>query len=416
MPITNVTFKTKLYKSEPLEDGSYPIVIQINWTDNKSNTRRKRLGVSCQEIEFDKESGFIKNTAWRSKLINQEIQSSLNKAFKIYYNEFSSKEWNYVRWAALFSKDSSEEITFDKFTKSVVQKLNLINKAGTATFYQDACRAMQKFLKKDNIEFSEITKATLRGLEDDYIQRGFKGDRTMRGLKGIFSKAVEQEVIDLKLMPFKTGYNPTGYKFTHLKKIVKTSKMIKRLSPDQVKIILDYKPKNESEEKALDLWKFSYFTMGVNLKDIALMKYSDIQNGLWFYNRSKTNNSSLGKPLLNVCTNIIAKYYNPENKYVFDFILKDCYDLNDESINKRKRDILANLRKRYLNISKAIGLNGYFTFYSARYTSATISVNRGADMRAVQANLTHASIATTEIYSQFRNEELMRRSLELLKV
>ena len=70
----------------------------------------------------------------------------------------------------------------------------------------------------------------------------------------------------------------------------------------------------------------------------------------------------------------------------------------------------------YMKISKELGFDGHFSFYSARYTSATISANKGADMRAVQANLTHASLTTTEIYSQFRNEEAMRESLELLRV
>ena len=38
--------------------------------------------------------------------------------------------------------------------------------------------------------------------------------------------------------------------------------------------------------------------MGTDLKDIALMKFSDIENGLWFYNRQKTGEGGLGKPLI----------------------------------------------------------------------------------------------------------------------
>ncbi len=47
----NVTFKARLYTSEPLDSGKYPIVIQISWRDTKPQIRRKRLGISCREEE-----------------------------------------------------------------------------------------------------------------------------------------------------------------------------------------------------------------------------------------------------------------------------------------------------------------------------------------------------------------------------
>lgn len=146
------------------------------------------------------------------------------------------------------------------------------------------------------------------------------------------------------------------------------------------------------------------------------MRLSDVRDGLWFFDRAKTNNSSLGKPLLPECLAIIQKYANPKNKYVFDFILGDKYDKSDKAINERKRDVTSNLRDWYVKISEELGFEGHFSFYTARYTSATISANKGADMRAVQANLSHSSLTTTEIYSQFRNEDAMRESLELLRV
>ena len=69
-----------------------------------------------------------------------------------------------------------------------------------------------------------------------------------------------------------------------------------------------------------------------------------------------------------------------------------------------------------MKISEEFGFEGHFSFYSTRYISATISANKGADIRASKANLSHLSRTTTEIYSQFKNEEVMRESLELLKV
>lgn len=415
MPITKVTFNVRLYESEPLDDGSMPIVLQITWRDHKPNVRRKRLGLSCRPEEFDAEYGIVKNSVWGAAKRNGQIEDALDKAVHIYHENFETRVWDYKVWADLFEAEE-QKITFDKFANGHIEKLFAMNKAGTGIYYRDALKAIQKFMGQEQIPFEKISKNLLRDFEADIISRGHKGDRTMRGLKGLFSKAIEEEVIDMKLMAFKTGYNLIGYKFGHLKKIKKPSTLIKRLSTEQVKKLLAYQPKNEGEGRAMDLWKFSYFTMGVNLKDIALMKLSDIKDGLWFFERAKTNNSSLGKPLLPECLAIINKYADPRNKYVFDFILQDKYDNNDKTINERKRDVTSNLRDWYVKISSELGFEGHFSFYSARYTSATISANRGADMRAVQANLTHSSLATTEIYSQFRDEEAMRESLELLRV
>ena len=416
MPISNVTFSVRLYMSEPLDDGKYPLVLQISWRDRKANVRRKRLGLSCSLDEFDTRYDRIKHSVWGASKRNEEIDNAVDRAIQIYRQNFADKPWDYKTWAELFDQKEDDGITFDSFVMKHVEKLFAMNKGGTGIYYRDSLKALQKFMGKEKIHFEDVTKGLLKDFEADIISRGHKGDRTMRGLKGLFSKAVEDEVIDMKMMPFKTDYNPIGYKFNHLHKIKKPSSLIKRLSTTQVKAVLEYQPKNESEERAMDLWKFSYFTMGVNLKDIALMKMSDIRDGLWFFERSKTNNSSLGKPLLPECQSILQKYAKPKNKYVFDFILGDRYDKDDKTISERKRDVISNLRDLYINISKELGFDGHFSFYSARYTSATISANKGADMRAVQANLTHASITTTEIYSQFRNEEAMRESLELLRV
>ncbi|MBK8832849.1 MAG: site-specific integrase [Saprospiraceae bacterium] len=415
MPIQHISFNIRLYTAEPLDDGKCPIVLQVSWRDDKANVRRKRLGISCLPSEFDQDQDCIIGSAWSSTKLNGQLKTALSRAKEIYRDNFSNKDWDYKRWAELYDEKEAPN-TFDTFAEGVISKLYAMGKAGTAVYYRDTLRALQKYLGKTQIHFEEVTKSVLKDFEADIISRGHKGERTMRGLKGLFSKAIEDEVIDMKLMPFKTGYNPIGYKFGHLKKIKKPSSLIKRLSKDQVRTLLEYKPKNEGEERAMDLWKFSYFTMGTNLKDIAMMKLSDVRDGLWFFERAKTNNSSLGKPLLPECLEIVQKYSNPKNKYVFDFILQDRYDKSDKAINERKRDVTSNLRDWYVKISSDLGFNGHFSFYSARYTSATISANKGADMRAVQANLSHSSLTTTEIYSQFRNEEAMRESLELLRV
>jgi len=47
-------------------------------------------------------------------------------------------------------------------------------------------------------------------------------------------------------------------------------------------------------------------------------------------------------------------------------------------------------------ISERIGIDGYFTYYSARYTSATLALNNGADRNTVSHLLDHSNFSTID--------------------
>ncbi|MEO1262866.1 MAG: site-specific integrase [Bacteroidota bacterium] len=413
-----VSFNIRLHTSEKMDSGKSPIVLQISWREfDKPKLRRKRLGISCHETEWDREEHRVKDSAWRYAKKNALIEEALEKAEEV-YREYFQFRWDYKEFAQLFVQ-GKKATTLTSFTLQLIEDHNRRDKGGTAIYYGNVLKAVQKFARKKDIMFEEIDHSFLKRFERYHTDRGFSGMRNMRGLKALFGKAIEDRIIDMKLMPFKCGYNPIGYKFTHLNKIKSkrnNPNRIKRLSPSQVSLVLKFVSDEPAYEKAMDLWKFSYFTMGVNLKDIALMKISDIKDGIWYYDREKTGMGGNGKPLLPECLAIIKKYHNPANKYVFYDILRDCYDVNDLSIKSRVRDYSCNLRRRYVSISKILGLEGYFTFYSARYTSSTIAVQRDGSLKAVQHLLDHASIKTTDHYIGYSNHGKMLETLELLRV
>ena len=156
--------------------------------------------------------------------------------------------------------------------------------------------------------------------------------------------------------------------------------------------------------------------MGTDLKDIALMKFSDIEEGLWFYNRQKTGEGGLGKPLIKEAMDIVLKYHQPENKYVFNWILDNGkFDANNRVIRDRILCVVQNLRKRYLRISKILELDGHFSWRSARYTSASNAVNFGGNVKDVQVLMDHSSVTTTERYALYANHKNMMETLELLR-
>ena len=302
-----VSFNINLYTSEPLKKDKFPVVLLICWRGKKSETRRKRLGVSCTETEWDWENNCLKNNIWGYVKKNNQLREALEKA-KRTYKEMDT--WNYREWAKRFDNEE-EALTFDTWADQLCQEYNDRGQAGTSDHYRDAKRALQNFLGREKIDFEEITERVLGELERYQIARGFKGKRNFVGLKVIIGAAVKRRIIPKEIMPFYCGYNPTGYSFAHLNKVKippkkNKSVWIKRLG-NEVDKVLSYEPQTPSCERDMDLWKFSYYTMGTDLKDVALMQLSDVENGLWFYNREKTSEGGLGKPLIPEAVEIMEK-------------------------------------------------------------------------------------------------------------
>ena len=156
---------------------------------------------------------------------------------------------------------------------------------------------------------------------------------------------------------------------------------------------------------------FSYYTGGVNAKDIALMTYDQIADGLWYYKREKTGMGGEGKSLTPKAMEIVERYSN-NSRYVFPWVLGR--DMTELEIKERMGSYMSNLRRRYLSISKECGFNGYFTFYTARISAATYLVNNGANLKAVQTALDHSNIAMTSNYLRGVDKEVMEETLAML--
>ncbi len=281
---------------------------------------------------YKRDTNLLNKEAWASVKKNAKIKEALDKALSV-YNDL--EEWDYKQWAKYYDQ-GHQVVTFDSYAKKLIDKQIKLQKTGTGIYYRDVLHALQKFINKTEIHFNEINKQLLKEFEEDILARGFKGERTMRGLKALYSKAVEDEVVPMKLMPFKTAYNPVGYKFSHLKKIKNKNKgRIDHLSNEQIDAIKNYEPKNKAYQKAKDIWLFSYYTMGVNLKDISLLQPSDIKAGVWYFDKQKTSTGYESTPLRKECLDIIDRWYDPSEKYIFHDILNDKYDSSDEEIKKR---------------------------------------------------------------------------------
>ena len=344
-----VMFATRLHKSASVQrkDGKYPIVLQITWN---RKVRRKRLGIFAHEHQFAvfKDKRRKKEKALLSNMSNvQEFQNhiddELQRAKDIYEGHFKDGEFNYNRFVELFDRveEKSElgEMKVAEFCNWVGQEFENNGQANSAHYYRYTGVAVLKVSPKD-IPFAEFDEFWLKEFVRKSRERGIKCYNYLVHLRSIFNKAVEEQIVDYAKNPFKNPYtNPRGFDISKYKKS-KISKVngnkIKDLSREQLIELKNVQNLSKSQKKYLAIWWFSFYCFGVNLIDVAKLKYKHIKNGRWYYDRSKTGvGLRTGKPLLQEALDIIQEFGigGSGDDYVFDILVG--YDNSEKDITNR---------------------------------------------------------------------------------
>jgi site-specific recombinase XerD len=139
----------------------------------------------------------------------------------------------------------------------------------------------------------------------------------------------------------------------------------------------------------------------MNLKDIALLKYSDIKDDKFSYYRAKTFDKTSEKTeitiyLTDFTKGIILKYGNKNKSgFVFDIIsFEDSAAIQHKKIKNFTRYINDHIKR----VAKANGLPNDISTYWARHSFATNSLRKGASMEFISEALNHSDLSVTKTY------------------
>lgn len=409
------SFAIRLDKSAKLAEEKHPIVLQVTFN---RKVRRKRLGLSATIHQWDFDNHEFKKGVHGRREKNQQLEDAQKKAEAIYQEHFANKAFNYKKFVELFSQKPLEQVTVLDFCEEVSQKFLQNSQTRSCVDYRRLSSAIKKVSPND-LTFDEFDEQWLQQFEDYFTSRGTKCYNYMVLLRALYNKAVKRKIADFKNIPFKNPYtNPFGYEFARLKKlkIGRTNpNRIKDLSKEQLLQLMQYEPVSKKEEEYLNVWWFSYYMFGVNLTDLAQLQKSDIKDNRWFYKRSKTGTGlKRGKPILPEAMKIIEKY-DTGDKYIFP-ILNNGYDKDELTKVGRLRDYSGYIRKASKRICARLGFEGYFTYYSARYSSATLALNEGADRNTVSHLLDHENFSTIDNYAGRADDEKVLKAMEILRL
>jgi integrase len=247
---------------------------------------------------------------------------------------------------------------------------------------------------------TDITPEYLRLLEKYFLNKKKKLSYSslgiyMRNIRATINQAISKKIISSDLYPFGKGiYVPPT-----------TKKAKKSLTIEEIEKIYNYKSADAGEAWARDMWIFAYLANGMNVKDIALLKYENISNGVISYIRSKTKNSAkenlitievpLHEDIQRILNSWGTKPAKPEN-FIFDILQSD--NLSDLQNYRNINQAVKNINKYMKRIALNLELERVPTTNFARHSFSTVLIRSCVPIEMISEQLGHISIKTTQIY------------------
>ncbi|RZK50335.1 MAG: site-specific tyrosine recombinase XerD [Pedobacter sp.] len=248
--------------------------------------------------------------------------------------------------------------------------------------------AVDKPLVLANIKLKDL-KDFVSWLNDLGMQANTQA-RVISGLKAFFSYLLQEEIV---------SDNPTA--------LLATPKITRKL-PDTLNVIeinklidaIDASTADGMRNKAIiDL----LYSCGLRVSELSDLKRSNIYPDTEFIKVVGKGNKERLVPIGSTALKLLQIYIEqirvhlPIKKGQEDFVFLNRFG------SRLSRISIFNLIK---SLAEKIGLNKNVSPHTLRHSFATHLIEGGADLRAVQEMLGHASITTTEIYTHLDRDYL----------
>lgn len=395
------------------KDKTYPVKLIIYFTPK---ILKGIKGVSVTEADWALlYSPNLKN----EKLIQMKktIDNEINRAYTIIKNLEKYKKLNRKNFLILY--DPKEEIKFVMTIKSrkksrqpqIYELLqNHINQLkeipnGTSSSYENALKSFKIF--KPKVSYHDLTPTFFRNYEIFMLSQG-KSLTTV----GIYCRALRITIIEARDKGYIKNKNyPFGLQ-TRGKYMIPTGNINSRkaLETKYIKEIIAFTSTIEDEIYARDIWLFSFYCNGMNMRDIFHLKLNNIQNEMLSFQRIKTHRTarkikSIEIPLSTPITTIINKWGSKKasmDQYMFPLlnslsIYSPNYDFETEAYRLISNEVRRINRLLHI-IEKKLNLPLNFTTTIARHSWATHLEQQGVPLAFISEGLGHTSIVTTQHY------------------
>lgn len=389
IPTARIILDTRREK----KSGLYPVRLRVIF---ERKPRYYQTGKDLSTDDFERAYGSKRREGFKEIYDNlKRIEERAQKAIDSLHPFFS-----FEAFEAAFNKAATPPASGDLATayKAVIDSLESEGRIGNADSFRSAWASLAKF--QGSLQFKHITPDFLRSYERSMIQHGRSLTTVgiyLRTLRTLFLDAIQAGVIKRENYPFgskKPLYEiPTGQ---NIKKALKKADIEK---------IVSYAPATKQEARARDFWVFSYLCNGMNPKDIAELRFKDLDMSIQklSFTRAKTIRKKRAALPVEVylqplAVEILERYASaarhPE-AYIFPVLTTGTSaKKQDNDIKEFVRSINTPMR----TIAVKLGIDKPVTTYSARHSYATMMRNSNAPMAYISESLGHQDQRTTKNY------------------
>jgi integrase/recombinase XerD len=395
--IKKPTIKIVLRKGKVLANGNNPIFLRLTFNRKAKYyvLKGEQETLSCDQKKWNEELGRYN----RNKELNHFLDQYELRANQV-IRDLENKDFTFHPFEEKYFKNY-DDASVISFFNSIIEKLTAAKKHGNSDVYRDTRNRISEFRPK--VSFQDIDYHFLNDFESYLISNGNSASTVsiyLRTLRATYNKAIVADIIKGDMYPVK--------KFK-----IKSGNATKRaLSKKDMQLLMNFNPvPNTRKWHSLNYFVFSYLTRGMNLKDMALLKWDvNIVGGRIVYERAKTKNTknSQGHNIIKIEPEIerILNRYSRENEYVFPILQPGLTEL---TMRYRIKGTLKKISKDLKEIAGELEIEcaDQITHYWARHTYATTLKRSGVSTAVISEALGHSSEATTKAYlDKFEQSEI----------
>lgn len=405
--------KLRVFSNEPRKQMLYTLPYEYPQT---KATKGKTIKEATKE-EFDSiwsKGNKNKTKNDNIKYLKRELDALLDKANDLLKR---IKPFNFDEFERKMKLKTGETENIFHHYSLLIEKHTERKQYNTVVFYESSEKSIRNFwehkfkYEPKRILFSEVTPKLLEQYESYMVETLEKSKTTvsmyLRGLRAVYNNAIQNNDINADVYPF----GKRKYQIPAVRNVKKA------LDKEQLRILLNAKATTPEQEKARDFWFFSYACNGLNIKDIAQLRYSNLDNDKLTFYRSKTIHTAKGnlKPtivfLTDIAKAIIDKYgCNSNNKKDFIFSIVQDTD-NPEEQNRKINNFTRFINQNIKKLAKDNGISNDISTYWARHSFATIAIRSGASIEFVRQALDHQNTKTTQIYVSGLGDETIKEMM-----
>lgn len=365
----------------------YPVKLTIYFRPDK---KRYGTGIDLTEEEWQKvNSSRLKSDELRTLKI--KLTGIIDKANKVLEN---LPLFSFASFERVFFNSSPEKKgrSLEAWFNDYIELLDKEDRVGTKTSYNTTLNSLTAF--KSNLKLTDITKEFLSEYEAHMLRSG-KSMSTigiyLRNLRAIINAAIKDG-----------DFNRDDYPF-HGYKIPASRNIKKALSDEQLKALINYKPKTKAQLLAHDFWLLSYLCNGMNFTDILHLSPKNIDGEFLSFIRQKTKRTKkrdlrpIKMALHPMAKDIIKRWRNPLDSadYLFPFLTTG---LAAKTVKNRIQKFIKKVNESMEEIRQELGFENRLGTYVARHSFSTRLMRKGASTQFIKESLGHSTVTTTENY------------------